>query len=152
MIAPLIRAGWRFALVAAVCGRAASAAETGELPVDPAVVWGRLDNGLRYAIRSQAEPRDHVSLRLLVLAGSLQETEAQRGLAHFVEHLAFNGTRLFPRKSLRDYLAQRGLARGPDVNAYTTATHTLYKLELPGHDPAQIAEALLVLREFADGV
>jgi len=156
MPTPFIRAAGLWLFLAA-WGRAESAAgesaqAASDLAADPAVVWGRLDNGLRYAIRPNAEPRERVSLRLLVLAGSLQETEAERGLAHFVEHLAFNGTRRFPKKSLRGFLAEHGVARGPDLNAFTTATHTLYKLDLPVRDPARLGEALDVLREFADGV
>lgn len=126
--------------------------EQSDLKPDPAIIWGRLDNGLRYVVRPNAEPKGHASLRLVVFAGSLHETEAQRGLAHFIEHMAFNGTKSFPKATLLGVLQKHGIAHGPDLNAFTTLNHTLYKLDLPGAQPERLDEALTVLRDFADGI
>lgn len=126
--------------------------ELSDLPANPDVVWGRLDNGLRYALCANAEPADRASLRLLVLAGSLHETDRQRGYAHFVEHLAFDGTRLYPGQTLHAALQKQGLGRGPDVNAHTHPDRTIYRLDLPEPTPERLHDALQVLREFADGL
>lgn len=126
--------------------------ELSDLAPNPAIVWGRLDNGFRYAIRANGEPKDGTSLRLLVLAGSLAEAAEQRGYAHFVEHMAFNGTRLFKRETLRGVLQRHGMAFGADVNATTMFDRTVYRLELPVSGPEQLQEGLTVMREFADGV
>ncbi|ACB74265.1 M16 family metallopeptidase [Opitutus terrae] len=126
--------------------------EVSDLPVNPAVTWGRLDNGVRYAVAPNAEPAERVSLRLLVLAGSMHENERQRGYAHFVEHLAFDGTRLYPGQTLHATLQQTGLARGPDVNAHTHTDRTIYRLDLPQPTPERLRLGLGVLREFADGM
>lgn len=126
--------------------------DASDLKPDAAIVWGRLDNGLRYAIRPNAEPKDRVSLRLLVLAGSFHETEAERGLAHFLEHMAFNGTTHFPPGQLVEYFQRLGLEFGADTNASTGFERTLYKLELPKHDPASIEEGFRALRDYADGM
>jgi zinc protease len=147
----------RFALFAWMLPAAVFAAtpwphEVSDLPPDPAVIWGRLDNGLRYAIRPNAEPKGRASLRLVVLAGSLHETEEQRGLAHFVEHMAFNGTRLYPKETLTGVLQKFGMASGADANAATSFLTTVYRLEMPVAQAGRLAEGLQVLREFADGV
>ncbi len=122
-----------------------------DLPPDPALQAGTLPNGLRYVIRPNAEPRGRTVLRLIVLAGSLHEEDRERGLAHFVEHMAFNGTRLFPRDSIVSVLRRHGLAFGADVSAFTHPTHTIYGLEVPSADATRLEEGFTVLREFADG-
>jgi len=126
--------------------------ETSDLAPDPAIQAGTLPNGLRYIVRPNAEPRGRTVLRLVVLAGSLHEEDAERGLAHFVEHMAFNGTRLFPADSIVSVLRRHGLAFGADVSAFTHPTHTIYGLDVPSHDPARLEEGFAVLREFADGL
>ncbi len=123
-----------------------------DLPPDRKVHWGVLPNGFRYAILPNLEPPERISLRLLVEAGSLQETEAQRGLAHFLEHMAFNGTRRFPKSSMVEYFQRQGMAFGADTNAHTGFTETVYKLELPLRDPALLQESLQLLRDYADGM
>ena len=125
---------------------------TSDIPVDPAVTWGRLDNGLRYAILPNAEPKDRVSVRLLVHAGSLMETDAQRGLAHFIEHMGFNGTRNYPPGQLIEYFQRLGMAFGPDTNASTGFERTMYQVELPKNDADSLREAFKALRDYADGV
>lgn len=123
-----------------------------DLPPDPAISAGTLPNGLRYIVRPNAEPRGRTVLRLVVLAGSLHEENNERGLAHFVEHMAFNGTRLFPKDSIVGVLRRHGLAFGADVSAFTHPTHTIYGLDVPSHDAARLEEGFAVLREFADGL
>lgn len=88
------------------------------VPLDPAVVHGTLPNGLTYFIRTHDEPRERAELRLAVNAGSILEDDDQRGLAHFVEHMAFNGTENFEKQELVDYLESIGIRFGADLNAY----------------------------------
>ena len=122
------------------------------LPRDPAVLTGELDNGLRYYVRSNGRPENRAFLRLIVRAGSVLEDDDQRGLAHFVEHMAFNGTRNFEKTELLDYLQGIGMRFGPDVNAYTSFDETVYMLEVPTDDPEILDTALLVLEDWASGV
>src|SRR5690606_29020364 len=105
--------------------------EVSDLPVDPSVTWGRLDNGLRYAVMPNAQPPGQVSLRLHVDVGSLAETQAERGLAHVLEHLAFNGTTNFPPGELNKRLQPLGIGFGSHSNAHTSFDETVYKLDLP---------------------
>src|SRR5690606_16389227 len=90
-----------------------------DLPMDPKVTYGKLDNGLVFAVRPNQEPRGRVSLRLLVRAGSLDETADERGLAHYLEHMAFNGTRDYPGDTIIEYLQRQGMNFGADTNAST---------------------------------
>ncbi len=122
------------------------------LPQDPAVLTGQLENGLRYYVRSNGRPENRAFLRLVVRAGSVLEDDDQRGLAHFVEHMAFNGTRNFEKTELLDYLQGIGMRFGPDVNAYTSFDETVYMLEVPTDDPRILDKALLVLEDWASGV
>ena len=124
--------------------------ETGDLPPDPAVTFGRLENGMRYVLMPNNTPRDRVSLRLLIDAGSLMESEDQRGLAHFLEHMAFKGTHNMPAGDLVQYLERLGMAFGADTNARTSFDSTVYQLELPSNDPQLLERSLFVLRETAD--
>ncbi len=119
---------------------------------DPAVVAGVLDNGLRYYVRSNGRPENRTLLRLAVNAGSILEDEDQRGLAHFVEHMAFNGTRNFEKQALVDYLESIGMAFGPDINAYTSFDETVYMLEVPMDDPEMLATAFRILEDWASAV
>ncbi|HVS52551.1 MAG TPA: insulinase family protein [Opitutaceae bacterium] len=123
-----------------------------DLPNDPALRLGTLPNGLRYAILPNAEPKDHVSLRFLVAAGSLQEADDERGLAHFIEHMAFRGTRTFPDGAMTTAFQRLGLSFGPDNTAFTTLDHTIYHLELPDAAAATLREGLRAFREYADGI
>lgn len=122
------------------------------LPQDPAVLTGQLANGLRYYVRSNERPENRAFLRLVVRAGSVLEDDDQRGLAHLVEHMAFNGTRNFEKNELLDYLHGIGMRFGPDVNAYTTFDETVYMLEAPTDDPEILDTALLVLEDWASGI
>jgi zinc protease len=122
------------------------------LPRDPSVVWGRLDNGVRYALMPNDQPKDKVSLRLLVTAGSLVEDDVQLGLAHYLEHLAFNGTTHYPPGTLVTQLQALGMSFGADTNAHTSFDETVYKLDLPDPRPATIATGLRVLGDYAGGM
>jgi zinc protease len=122
------------------------------LPVDTALIQGELDNGLRYFIRPNARPEDRAELRLVVNVGSLQEDDDQRGLAHFVEHMAFNGTEHFAGTELVQYLESVGMRFGPHVNAYTSFDETVYMLTVPTDDVEQLDKALLILRDWAGGL
>lgn len=122
------------------------------LPVDPDVRVGELENGLRYYIRKNARPENRVSLRLVVNAGSLQEEENQRGLAHFLEHLAFNGTKHFEKQELVNFLESIGMRFGQHLNASTSFDQTIYKLEVPWDDPEVMDKAFLILEDWASNI
>jgi zinc protease len=109
------------------------------LPVDPNVIIGKLPNGFTYYIRANSEPKNRAFVYLVDKAGSLQETDAQQGLAHFTEHMAFNGTRDFPKNDLISYLQRSGVKFGADVNASTSFDQTVYQLALPT-DSAKVFE------------
>lgn len=119
---------------------------------DPAVRQGTLDNGLRYVIRANGEPMARAELRLVVDAGSILEDDDQRGLAHFVEHMAFNGTRSFARQELVGYLESIGMRFGPDVNAYTSFDETVYMLTVPTDVPGVLERGIDILEEWATGI
>ena len=125
--------------------------ETSELEPDPSIHYGRLNNGLRFVLKSNGEPRDRVAVYLNVEAGSLFEKENERGLAHFLEHMLFNGTTHFPPGKLIDYFRSIGMSFGGDVNGYTTYTDSVYKLIIPTGNGDSLDQALLVMRDYADG-
>jgi zinc protease len=122
------------------------------LPVDPAVRTGQLPNGIRYYVRRNARPANRVSLRLAVNVGSVYEENDQRGLAHFLEHMAFNGTENFKPGELIKFLESIGARFGPHVNAYTSFDETVYMLDVPTDRPGYVDRGLLALHDFAAGV
>jgi zinc protease len=117
---------------------------------DPDVRFGTLPNGMRYALRRNATPPHQTSLRLRIDAGSLQEQDDQRGLAHFIEHMAFNGTTNVPEGEFVRRLERLGLRFGPDTNASTGFTETVYKLDLPETNNETVDTGLTLLREAVD--
>jgi zinc protease len=125
------------------------ASGTTDLAPDPALIVGELSNGLRYTIRANPEPRARAALRLVVAAGSFHETEAQRGLAHFLEHMAFNGSTHYAPGTLIEFFQRMGMNFGGDTNAYTSFDRTVYMLELPDTRPETLAEGCRVLADFA---
>ncbi len=125
---------------------------TRPLPIDPAVKTGRLPNGLRYFIRQNARPAKRVAMRLAVNAGAIQEQPDQRGLAHFLEHMAFNGTENFKPGELVAFLESIGARFGPHVNASTSFDETIYMLEMPTDRAGYVDRGMLVLRDFAAGI
>ena len=126
--------------------------ETSDLPADPAIKWGRLENGLRYAILPNTEPKGRVSARLTVHVGSLYENENQRGLAHFLEHMAFNGSTHFPSASVVEFFQRLGMGFGGDTNASTGFDRTIYQLELPDTKPSTLHESLTFFSDVAGGL
>ncbi len=111
-----------------------------------------LPNGFTVAVYKNSEPPKRCSMRLLVKTGSLFELENERGLAHFIEHMAFNGTKHFPSGEMTEYFQRLGMAFGSDTNAHTSFTETVYKLELPEVSPKILDESLLLLRDYADAM
>ena len=140
--------------VALVCATAAAQPPnlTAPLPTDSAVLNGRLANGLRFFIRRNVKPEKRAELRLVVNAGSILETDAQRGIAHFVEHMAFNGTRRFPKADIVNFLERVGMRFGADVNAYTSFDETVYMLQIPTDTARLVSSALDILEDWAHGV
>ncbi|HIG76232.1 MAG TPA: insulinase family protein [Bacteroidetes bacterium] len=122
------------------------------LSLDLAVRTGVLDNGLTYYVRENTEPEARAELRLVVNAGSLLEEDDQQGLAHMLEHMAFNGTERFPEQALVQYLERIGMQFGPDVNAYTSFDETVYMLQVPTDSMETFTTGLDVLREWAGAV
>ncbi|MGD8369427.1 MAG: pitrilysin family protein, partial [Desulfobacterales bacterium] len=125
--------------------------ERSDLVPDPQARFGRLENGFRYVLLENSEPRNRVSMHLNVQAGSLQETEEQRGLAHFLEHMLFNGTEHFPPGELVKYFQRIGMNFGPDINAHTGFQETVYDILLPDGGRDSVAEGLLVMKDYAAG-
>jgi len=123
-----------------------------DLPADPAAQFGQLDNGLQYVVLPNAEPRGRVSLRLLVHAGSRHEDDDQRGLAHYLEHMAFRGSAHYPAGTLIRFFERTGMAFGGDANATTSFEHTLYSLELPDTQENTLTEGLQVMADYAGGL
>jgi zinc protease len=122
------------------------------IPFDAAVHTGTLPNGLRYYMRENQRPAARVSLRLAVKAGSLDERDDQQGLAHFIEHMAFNGSAHFKPGELVSYFESIGSRLGPHVNAYTGFEETVYQLELPTDRPEIVAKGLTAFADFAGGL
>lgn len=122
------------------------------LPFTDQIRRGRLSNGLEYFLRSHGRPEDTVVLRLVVDAGSVQEEAGQEGLAHFVEHMAFNGTEEFAEGELVAYLESLGMRFGPDVNAYTSFDETVYKLEIPTGDEEALHRGFRVMQQWASAL
>lgn len=127
-------------------------AETSNLEPDPSIIYGRLSNGLRYAIRPNQRPENQVIVRMAIDFGSAAEADDEQGLAHFIEHMAFNGTTHVPEGEMVKMLERLGLSFGADTNASTGYTQTQYKLDLPRADPSLIERALFLMRETASEV
>ncbi len=153
---PMLQLGRPAAVVAFVLAASLRAGPWPEvqsdLAPDPSVRWGVLANGLRYAVRHNPEPKGRASLRLLVAAGSIEERESERGLAHFIEHMAFRGTREHPNGGLTTELQRLGVGFGPDTAAFTFWDHTIYQLELPDTSEPTLLEGLGVFREYAQDI
>ena len=122
------------------------------LPVGPQVKVGKLANGLTYYIQKNTRPERKLELRLVVKAGSILEDDDQQGLAHFVEHMAFNGSTHFQKHELVDYLQSIGVKFGADLNAYTSFDETVYILPIPLDRPENLGKAFQVLEDWAHGL
>lgn len=128
------------------------AQDRSDILADPAIRYGQLENGLRYAIMVNATPPDNASIRLVFNAGSMVEADDQRGLAHFIEHMAFNGTVNVPEGEMVALLERFGLQFGPDTNAGTNREYVVYQLDMPEVDDETIDTGLFIMRETASNM
>lgn len=119
------------------------------LPFDQGVKLGKLENGFQYYIRKNTEPENRVTMYLAVKVGSILETDEEQGLAHFLEHMNFNGLKHFPKNELVDYLQKAGVRFGSDLNAYTSFDETVYQLPIASDDPELLKNGLQVMRDWA---
>jgi zinc protease len=127
--------------------------DTSDLKADPKIAFGRLDNGLRYLIMPNEEPPGRASLRLYMDVGSLMEADDQQGMAHFLEHMAFNGTRTYPEsEDMVEYFQHLGMSFGGDTNAHTSFRETVYQLELPKVEEKYFSDAIILFRDYLDGM
>ncbi len=129
----------------------ATSPETENLSPDPTILYERLSNGLGVVLMQNREPKDRVSMHLVVHAGSLNEAEDQEGFAHFLEHMMFNGSKHFPPGELVKYFQNIGMTFGPDANAHTGFDETVYDVLLPFGDRENIENGLLVMKDYAQG-
>ena len=146
-----------FSLIAAFAfgaGIFASAQQMPPIPVDPQVRIGQLENGLTYYIRHNEEPKGQANFYIAQKVGSILEDESQRGLAHFLEHMCFNGTEHFPGNGVVKYCESIGVKFGADLNAYTSIDETVYNIDnVPGAKvPEAIDSCLWILHDWADGL
>jgi len=146
-------------VIAALCFLALSCVTNGRtsasssvLKEDASIVSGRLPSGVSYSFKENPDPRHRIFLRLVVDAGSLDENENELGAAHFVEHMAFRGGRLFPDDGLVRYMESLGMTVGAEVNASTGYEATVFRLEVPSDDAAAVQNGFLVLRDWAEGL
>ncbi len=123
-----------------------------DLKPDAAATFGVLENGLRYVILPNQEPPGRASIRLYMDVGSLMEEDDQQGMAHFLEHMAFNGSKNFPSGEMVEYFQRLGMAFGADTNAHTSFNETVYKLELPRVEEALLVDAMKLFRDYLDGM
>ncbi len=125
---------------------------TEKIPADPSIKIGTLENGLKYYIKYNKKPENRAELFLVVNAGSICEDPDQNGLAHFCEHMAFNGTKNFPKQALVDYLESIGVKFGPELNAYTNYDETVYMLQLPTDNQEQFLKGFQIIEDWAFNV
>ncbi len=123
-----------------------------DIKADPLVRFGQLPNGLRYAIQKNATPKSQVAMRLRVASGSLQEADDQQGLAHYLEHMAFRGSKTVPDGEVWKSLERLGLTMGADTNAFTAQTQTVYQFDLARNDDESVDTGLTMLRDIASGL
>ncbi len=125
---------------------------TDEIPNDPTVLTGQFANGLTYYIKENAEPENRADLQMLIGAGSLDEEDSQWGLAHFIEHMCFNGTKNFPKNELVSYFESIGMEFGGDLNAYTTYDRTVYTIQVPTDNPKIVENGVQILEDWLHNV
>jgi zinc protease len=123
-----------------------------DLNPDPAITFGALDNRMRYEIQRNTYPAGRVSLRFRVDVGSRTERADERGIAHFLEHMAFRGSKHFPDGTVMKRMATFGLRTGADANASTSETQTVFRLDLPNSSPEAVQAALSFFRDIGDGL
>ncbi|MBL9130584.1 MAG: insulinase family protein [Verrucomicrobiaceae bacterium] len=126
--------------------------DTSDLKTDPKATFGTLENGLRYVVLPHEEPPGRASIRLYMDVGSLMEEDDQQGMAHYLEHMAFNGSRHFKGGDMVEYFQRLGMGFGADTNAHTSFKETVYMLELPKVEPKFITEGMQLFRDYLDGM
>jgi zinc protease len=126
--------------------------DASDLKADPKANFGTLANGLKYVILPNDEPPGRASIRIYMDVGSLMEEDDQQGMAHYLEHMAFNGSRHFPGGEMVEYFQRLGMGFGADTNAHTSFKETVYMLELPKVEAKLIAEGLQLFRDNLDGM
>ncbi|MCW3122318.1 MAG: insulinase family protein [Flavipsychrobacter sp.] len=136
-------------LITSISGIVAAQDNNTKLPTDPDVTTGKLSSGLTYYIRNNHKPANKVELRLVVKAGSILETNEQLGLAHFMEHMNFNGTKNFEKNALVSYLQSIGVQFGADLNAYTAFDQTVYILPIPMDKPENLEKGFQIIEDWA---
>lgn len=142
-----------FIALTALCSIQSIAQTTADIiPFDKTTKTGKLANGLTYYIKKNAKPENRAELRLVVNAGSVLERDDQQGIAHFLEHMAFNGTKNFPKNELLSYLQKAGVRFGADLNATTSFDFTMYMLPIPSNDEKILGNGYQVLRDWAGGL
>ena len=141
-----------FFLFISTCSSFAQQNLNDTLPVDPNVRIGKLSNGLTYYIRQNKKPEQKVELRLVVNAGSILEDDNQQGIAHFSEHMAFNGTTHFKKNDIVSFLQSIGVEFGNDLNANTSFDQTIYILPIPTDKPGNIDKGFQILEDWAHNV
>ena len=123
------------------------------IPVDPDVKIGKLDNGITYYIRHNEEPKNQANFYIAQKVGSVQEEENQRGLAHFLEHMVFNGSEHFPDSTLLEYTRGLGVEFGSNLNAYTSIDQTVYRVcDVPTTRQSAIDSCVLILKDWSNGL
>lgn len=137
---------------AAVFAAAPQADLNQQIPVEPTITIGHLSNGVTYYVRANKKPEKRAELRLVVKAGSVLEDDDQQGLAHFIEHMAFNGTQHFPKNDIISFIESLGMRFGADLNAYTSFDETVYMLQVPTDKPETMDKAIQVLEDWAHNV
>jgi zinc protease len=152
MIKFVARSATGLVLFALVLAAQAQITPNTPLPVSPNVVVGKLPNGLTYYLQKNGRPEKKLELRLVIKAGSILEDDDQQGMAHLLEHMAFNGTTNFKKQELVSYLESIGVQFGADLNAYTSFDETVYILPIPTHKREHIEKGFLVLRDWAGGM
>ena len=123
-----------------------------DIPTDPRVTIGKLDNGITYYIRNNTEPANRADIRLIINSGSILEDEKQLGLAHFLEHMAFQGTEHFEKQTIIDFMESIGMQMGSGINAATGIDETYYMLQLPTDNEENLKTAFRILRDWATGI
>ncbi len=151
----------RLAVILLLFGFAAGQADTPKvdisnmskkLPLDPDVKIGKLDNGITYYIRKNHKPEDNAHFRIVISAGAINEDDDQNGLAHFTEHMCFNGTKNFPKNELIEVLQKSGVRFGADLNASTAYVRTMYELPIPMNNPELLDNAFQILEDWGHNV
>ncbi len=142
-----------FTMLLLVATFAATAQQNPPLPVDPEVRTGKLENGMTYYIRHNGQPENRADFYIAQKVGSMQEEDNQAGLAHFLEHMAFNGTKNYPGKAMLNYLQDNGIKFGTNINAYTSFDETVYYIsDIPTNNQNLVDSALLVLHDWSSAI